>query len=62
MKRKTPKTYKSRRPLKILITVLLSLILAFIITAVGLFFGLRRYIVEDPDGGIHLEIPWLEEE
>lgn len=47
--------------MKILITVLLSLILAFIITAVGLFFGLRRYIVEDTDGGIHLEIPWLEE-
>jgi hypothetical protein len=60
-RRKSPKTYKSRRPLKIFITVFLSLILAFVILTVSLFFGLRRYIVYDPDGGLHLEIPWLEE-
>jgi membrane protein YdbS with pleckstrin-like domain len=62
MKRHSPKTYKSRRPLKIAVTVFLCLLLVFIITAVSLFFGLRRYIVYDQDGGLHLEIPWLEED
>jgi hypothetical protein len=26
-----------------------------------LFFGLRKYIVYDTGGGLHLEIPWLED-
>lgn len=62
MKRKYPKTYRSRQPLKILLTILLSLIVAAVILTVSLFFGLKRYIVYDSDGGLHLEIPWLEEE
>ena len=59
---KYPKTYRSRRPLKIAFTILLYLIIAAIVLTVSLFFGLRRYIVYDQEGNLHLEIPWLEEE
>jgi uncharacterized membrane protein (UPF0136 family) len=62
MKRKSPRTYRSRRPIKVILTILLSLIIAAIIVTVSLFFGLRQYIIYDEDGKLHLEIPWLEEE
>lgn len=62
MKRNNPKTYRSRRPLKIVITVFLSLVIVAVVLTVSLFFGLRRYIVYDQDGQLHLEIPWLEED
>jgi hypothetical protein len=42
--------------------VFLTLIIAAVILTVSLFFGLRQYIVYDPNGKLHLEIPWLEEE
>ncbi|MEL4106820.1 hypothetical protein AAFA46_08305 [Oscillospiraceae bacterium WX1] len=61
MKRNYPKTYKSHRPLKIVIVVIVSFLLVFLITTISLFFGLRRYIVYTPDGNLHLEIPWLDE-
>jgi hypothetical protein len=61
MKHKYPRTYRSRRPLKIIFTVFLSLVLAAVILTVSLFFGLRKYIVYDQNGKLHLEIPWLEE-
>ncbi len=59
MKRGVPKTYRSKRPLKIALTVLISLIVSVLILAVVLFFVLRQYIVYEPDGGLHLDIPWL---
>jgi hypothetical protein len=62
VRRGYPKTYNSRRPLKIILTVLISLIAVVVILTVSLFFGLRKYIVYDPDGTLHLEIPWLEED
>jgi hypothetical protein len=62
MKRNYPRTYRSRRPLKILLTALVSLIIAAIILTLSLFFWFRRYIVYDPGGGLHLEIPWLDDE
>jgi uncharacterized membrane protein YqiK len=62
MKRNYPRTYRSRRPLKILLTALVMLIIAVIILTLSLFFWFRRYIVYDPGGGLHLEIPWLDEE
>ena len=62
MKRGYPRTYRSGRPLKIFLTILISLIVAAIILTVSLFFGLQKYIVHDPGGGLHLEIPWLEDE
>lgn len=40
----------------------MSLVIAFVILTVSLFFGLKQYIVYTPDGSLHLEIPWLEEE
>jgi hypothetical protein len=61
-RRSYPRTYNSRRPLKIVLTVLISLIAAAVILTVTLFFSLRKYIVYDPDGTLHLEIPWLEED
>ncbi len=62
VRRGYPKTYNSRRPLKIILTVLVSLIAVVVIVTVTLFFSLRKYIVYDPDGTLHLEIPWLEED
>lgn len=61
MKRNYPKTYRSRRPLKIALMAFLSLIAVVIILTVSLFFGLKRYIVYTPDGSLHLEIPWLDD-
>jgi hypothetical protein len=62
MKHKYPKTYRSRRPLKIILTVFITLVIAAVILTASLFFGLRRYIVYDQAGNLHLEIPWLEED
>lgn len=62
MKRNYPRTYRSRRPIKIFLTVILSLVIAFVILTVSLFFGLQKYIVYAPDGSLHLEIPWLAED
>lgn len=62
MKRYYPRTYRSRRPLKILMTALLTLLIAGMILMVALFFAFRRYIVYEPDGTLHLEIPWLADE
>ena len=59
MRRYYPRTYRSRRPLKIVVTSLLALMIAAVILMVSLFFGLRRYIVYDKDGTLHLDIPWL---
>jgi hypothetical protein len=61
MKRNYPRTYRSRRPLKIFLTALLTLLVAAIILTISLFFGLRRYIVYDQHGNLHLEIPWLDD-
>jgi uncharacterized membrane protein YqiK len=47
MKRNYPRTYRSRRPLKILLTALVMLIIAVIILTLSLFFWFRRYIVYD---------------
>lgn len=62
MKHRYPRTYRSRRPLKIIFTVLISLVITAVILTVSLFFGLRQYIVYDQNGQLHLEIPWLEED
>jgi hypothetical protein len=59
MKRNYPRTYRSRRPLKIILTAFVTLVIAAVILTVSLFFGMRRYIVYEPDGSLHLEIPWL---
>lgn len=61
MKHSYPRTYRSRRPLKIILTVFLSLVAAAIILTVSLFFGLRQYIVYTPEGSLYLDIPWLED-
>ena len=61
MAKNVPRTYRSKRPLKIILTILLSLVIVFVILMVSLFFGLRKYIVYTPDG-LHLDIPWLTEE
>ena len=52
--------YRSRRPLKVVLTVLFALILALAILAVSIFFGFKRYIVYTSDG-VKLEVPWLQD-
>jgi hypothetical protein len=59
MARYVPRTYKNGRAGRIILTVILSVIIAFVILTVTLFFGMRKYIVYTDDG-LHLEIPWLE--
>lgn len=39
----------------------MSILLVLILLAASIFFGFRQYIVYDEDGGLHLEVPWLEE-
>jgi len=60
MPRYIPNTYKNRRVRRILIRFVIGVVLAFVVLAVALFFGLRRYIVYTPDG-LRLDIPWLQE-
>ena len=52
--------YRSRRPVKIIITTFLIVVAVIVVFAVSVFFGFQKYIVYD-DNGIHLEVPWLEE-
>lgn len=60
MARKGPKIYVHNRAVKIILKSIGILALAFVVLAVSLFFGLKRYAVYTPQG-VHLEIPWLEE-
>ena len=60
MARYIPNTYNNHRAARILVRVLVCVLIALVITAVAMFFGLRRYIVYTEDG-LRLEIPWLEE-
>ena len=64
MAKNIPRTYRSKRPLKIILTILLSLVIVFVVLMVSLFFGLRKYVVypTDPSGSLYLDIPWLTEE
>lgn len=59
MASKENRTYRSRRPVKTAVTVILVLLAALLVIAVAIFFGFRRYIVYT-DEGVHLEVPWLE--
>lgn len=52
--------YRSRRPVKAILTALLTLIVVLAILAVSIFFGFKRYIVYTSDG-VKLEVPWLRE-
>lgn len=52
--------YRSRKPLKTALIVFFSLLAVFIILAVSVFFGFRKYIVYTSDG-VKLEVPWLQE-
>ena len=58
---KYPRTYRSRRPRKIILTVFVSLLLAFVILMITLFFALKKYIVYTPDG-LRLDIPLLSQQ
>ena len=59
MASKENRTYRSRRPVKTAVTVILVLLAALLVIAIAIFFGFRRYIVYT-DEGVHLEVPWLE--
>jgi hypothetical protein len=61
MARYVPHTYKNGRAGRVILTVIVSVIIAFVILTISLFFGLQKYIVYTPDG-LRLEIPWMEAE
>ena len=52
------KYYKTRSAAKTVWQVLLGLLAVVIVSAVILFFSLKKYIVTDADG-LHLEVPFL---
>ena len=54
------KIYKYRKPVSIVISVILAVLLFLVITAVILYFSFQKYIVYTDDG-VRLEVPWLEE-
>ncbi|MDR1299749.1 MAG: hypothetical protein LBJ84_05805 [Oscillospiraceae bacterium] len=64
MARYVPNTYRNHRAARVALTIAASLVLAALIAAVALFFGLRKYAVypEDGNGKVRLEIPWLKED
>lgn len=55
------KYYKTRSAAKIALQVLLALVIVVVISAVALFFGLKKYIVTD-ENGLRLEVPFLTEQ
>jgi len=59
MAKNIPRTYRNKRPLKIILTALLSLVIVFVVLTVVLFFGLMKYY--DKTSG-QLDIPWLTQE
>lgn len=60
MSRKKHRIYRSRDPVRIISTVLISVVLAAVIICAGVFFGFRKYIVYTADG-LYLDVPWLSE-
>ncbi|MDR0838461.1 MAG: hypothetical protein LBN99_02330 [Oscillospiraceae bacterium] len=59
MARYVPRTYKNHRAARFFAKFLIGLVIAAVLLAVSLFFGLRRYVVYTPDG-LRLEISWLD--
>lgn len=55
---KGKKVYRSRNPVKIVVSVFVGLIVAVIVIAVALFFYLQKFIVVK-DGDVKLEVPFL---
>ncbi|MDR0906876.1 MAG: hypothetical protein LBN00_12040 [Oscillospiraceae bacterium] len=60
MSRYIPNTYNNHRAARLFGRFAVGFVIAVVLLAISLFFGLRRYIVYTPDG-LKLEIPWLEE-
>lgn len=56
-----PRVYRKHHTLRILLNVLIILLVLAIILSAVVFFWFRRYIVYTDDG-LHLEIPWLEDD
>ena len=61
MARYVPNTYNNHRVARILLRVFACVLVAAVLLAISLFFGLRRYIVYTPEG-LRLDIPWLQED
>ena len=58
---KYPRTYRSKRPRKVILSILLSLLITFVVLWIILFFALQKYIAYTPDG-LRLDIPLLYEQ
>lgn len=58
---KNYKTYNGRRPMRIIVKVLLIAIAALILLSVIIFFAFKSYIVYRDDT-LYLDVPWLEQE
>ena len=55
------KLYRKSSPWKILLGIFVAVLIILAVLAVVIFFSFQKYIVYTPDG-LHLEVPWLEEE
>ena len=61
MRRSSSRTYVRVRPLRVIVTALICILIAAVILFTGLFIGLRKNIVYTDDGELRLDIPWLAE-
>ena len=58
---KNKRVYRNHSPLKTAVVVILFVLLVLVLLTASIFFGFQKYIVYDENGGLHLEVPWLEE-
>ena len=59
MSSRESRIYHSGKPVKTIITIVLSVAFALLLAAVIIFFSFRKYIVYTSDG-VRLDVPWLE--
>ena len=53
------KVYRKRRTPGIVLRILVIVFAVFLLLAIMLFFGLRRYVAYTDSGRLYLDIPWL---
>ena len=54
------RVYRSRSPVRTVITIAAAVLIIIVIFCSLVFFGFRKYIVYTNDG-LRLEVPWLQE-
>ncbi len=61
MDKRNKRIYRSRNPIKTIAAIISFVLIVIVLLLASIFIGFRQYIVYDDGGGLHLEVPWLEE-